>query len=88
MKIVLLGKEESGKTTLGHWLLYNRKLDRPLSTDGVEIQNWTVPMGELGPEISTEALMRNNWQGKPLTFDLWDFAGQDIYSFTHQFFCK
>ena len=39
-------------------------------TDGIDIKSWTC----------------KNADGNPITYSTWDFAGQDIYYNTHQFF--
>jgi len=41
--------------------------DEPI-TDGIDINNWVVPMGEKDK----------------LTYSVWDFAGQTVYYNTHQ----
>ena len=30
--------------------------------------------------------MKDNWGNKPVTFAVWDFAGQEVYYSTHQFY--
>jgi len=30
--------------------------------------------------------MKDNWSNKPISFLVWDFAGQEIYYSTHQFY--
>lgn len=30
--------------------------------------------------------MKDNWGNKPVSFSVWDFAGQEVYYSTHQFY--
>jgi internalin A len=44
-----------------------------ISTDGIDIFSWKTPILVKGQTVEAD-------------FALWDFAGQDIYYTTHQFF--
>lgn len=95
-KLVLVGEEFVGKTSLRMQLLNScatkaskkkRKhrgtelqlngasdeLAAPVATDGIDIEDWE-PVG-----TDEDGL-------EPITFSVWDFAGQQIYHPTHQFF--
>lgn len=72
MKIVVVGKENIGKTSIierftDTWGLEDAKRREP--TDGIEMKRWNPPA-----DYSTT------------TIHLWDFAGQEIFYTTHQFF--
>lgn len=72
-KLVLVGRGFTGKTSLANKLtLPNYKLQNDLtSTEGIEIKKW-----EFYEETNK----------KKYTLNLWDFAGQEKYDATHQFF--
>lgn len=95
-KLVFVGEEFVGKTSLRMQLLNscatkaskkkrkNRgtelqlagasdELAAPVATDGIDIEDWE-PVG-----TDEDGL-------EPITFSVWDFAGQQIYHPTHQFF--
>ncbi len=75
MKLMFVGKEAAGKTSLSYYLLNNRRIEKaPLSTDGINITNWEIPPTEIEPEL-VEKYMKDNWSNKPITFSVWDFAG-------------
>lgn len=110
MKLMLVGKENSGKTTLLKCLMKGssgpktsffknlpQQLSGPirgsgmgeeqqhenLSTDGIEIREWTVKASSALPEsaANTAAARQND-----VTFCTFDFAGQEVYYTSHQFF--
>eukprot|EP01087_Luapelamoeba_hula_P012480 TRINITY_DN3484_c0_g1_i2.p1 TRINITY_DN3484_c0_g1~~TRINITY_DN3484_c0_g1_i2.p1 ORF type:complete len:2043 (+),score=287.04 TRINITY_DN3484_c0_g1_i2:206-6334(+) len=90
MKLMFVGKENAGKTSLSYYLQHGKKLDKPpLSTDGIDIRNWEIPTTALAsavaPELA-EKYMQDNWSNKPISFTVWDFAGQEVYYSTHQFY--
>jgi hypothetical protein len=71
---------------LSYFLLNNKKMERaPLSTDGIDINSWEIPFSDVEPELG-EKYMRDNWSNKPISFSVWDFAGQEVYYSTHQFY--
>lgn len=47
----------------------------PLSTDGIDINKWNLPMDAVNGE-----------EADSIELSAWDFAGQEIYYATHQFF--
>ena len=71
MKIMLVGKQEMGKTTLVARLHNNNKEIGNRSTVGVDVSEWRY----------TPAYSR-----KTFHFSVWDFAGQEEYYATHQCF--
>ncbi|MBP6828676.1 MAG: leucine-rich repeat domain-containing protein [Saprospiraceae bacterium] len=71
-KLLIVGEPQSGKTT------FTRK---------IRDENAPMPTGD----ESTRGIdiVQHNFDtadGKPFTLNIWDFAGQDIYSATHRFF--
>lgn len=49
-----------------------------ISTDGIQVNSWILPC-----VIETED---NKKQKQDIQLTMWDFAGQEIYYVTHQFF--
>ncbi|KAL6057002.1 Myotubularin-like phosphatase domain [Balamuthia mandrillaris] len=86
MKLMFVGREAAGKTSLSYYLQNDKKMDKaPLSTDGIDINQWNIPFGQLDPALA-EKYMKDNWKNDPVTFSVWDFAGQEVYYSTHQFY--
>jgi hypothetical protein len=51
MKLMFVGKEAAGKSSLSYYLMNNKRIEKaPLSTDGIDINNWDIPV----PEFATE----------------------------------
>jgi small GTP-binding protein len=85
MKLMLVGQENVGKTSLLNALKKKRKnlgpvakitkQTAPLSTDGIDIETWQLPI--FIPRLKRKEVV---------TLSVWDFAGQEIYYTTHQFF--
>ena len=72
MKLMLVGKQKRGKTTLVARLQgKNVKESDDQSTVGIDVSEW---------RYSPRAI------GKPFTFNIWDFGGQEEYYATHQCF--
>ena len=71
MKMMLVGKQEMGKTTLVARLHNNNKEIGNVSTVGVDVSEWK----------HTTA-----YNKKTFHFSIWDFAGQEEYYATHQCF--
>ena len=75
LKLMIVGQENVGKSTLLHALRQvklKKRSKRPnISTDGIDISDWEV---------------RDSESKKPIIFSAWDFAGQEIYYSTHSFF--
>jgi leucine-rich repeat kinase 2 len=70
MKLLILGKEGVGKTTIASALTKKKK-----------------PHGKDGVLLSTEGVDITNWNPKSsVKFSLFDFAGQEVFYPTHQFF--
>eukprot|EP00026_Physarum_polycephalum_P000783 Phypoly_transcript_00784.p1 GENE.Phypoly_transcript_00784~~Phypoly_transcript_00784.p1 ORF type:complete len:1126 (+),score=166.43 Phypoly_transcript_00784:12-3389(+) len=76
IKLMVVGQENVGKTTLLQALRNTTKMmgdhSIPLSTDGIDIATWKVKLDKVTK--------------KKIEFSCWDFAGQEIYYNTHQFF--
>ncbi len=75
-KLILVGEERAGKTTIAKALTQDRHFEINLnekSTHGIDILKWMIPKA-------------NTNTPKDFRFNIWDFGGQDIYHATHQFF--
>ncbi|KAL3862611.1 hypothetical protein ACJMK2_008567, partial [Sinanodonta woodiana] len=74
-KLMLVGLGGAGKTSLVRAVTspnYQAYMDYGESiTDGIDIMDWQVPLMD---------------EPLPLTYSVWDFAGQTVYYNTHQFF--
>jgi len=69
-KLLILGEERAGKTSLSLKLKQpDADISQLKSTDGIDVSDWKFPR-----------------DGKEMKINIWDFAGQMIYSFTHRFF--
>jgi small GTP-binding protein len=73
-KLLVLGKEAVGKTSLIRYLVHNQPRDpSEQKTQGahlhekIETQTWSTT-------------------GSPISLNIWDFGGQEIYHHTHRFF--
>ncbi|XP_064619851.1 leucine-rich repeat serine/threonine-protein kinase 1-like isoform X2 [Lineus longissimus] len=75
MKLVIVGKEGRGKTTLLS-VLQGHKYEENISTHGVAIKEWRI-----NPNKPFTLASR-----PPVTFSTWDMAGQKDYYVTHQCF--
>ena len=71
MKMMLVGKQAMGKTTLVARLHNNNKEIGNVSTVGVDVSEW-----KFAPAYNKKAFH----------FSIWDFAGQEEYYATHQCF--
>ena len=71
VKVLILGKENVGKTTLLKRILknWNSKEER-ISTDGIDMKKWKP--------------WNREFENTEVYF--WDFAGQELYYSTHHFF--
>lgn len=78
-KLLIVGEGRVGKTCLSRGLLNDEyKLEEEISTEGINIQPWIIPLEEIrtvNPTIQRD-----------LQINVWDFGGQEIYHSTHQFF--
>ena len=71
-KLLILGKERYGKTSLLHFLKSEKSIQPPPdSTDGIDISTWKMPMKSNMEEEENEII-----------FSCWDFAGQRVSYFT------
>ncbi|KAK5576072.1 hypothetical protein RB653_007210 [Dictyostelium firmibasis] len=89
MKLMIVGQENVGKTTLLKTLKEKKKKATPggpnISTDGIAIDQWVFScLFEELDETSQNGRMIKKKQD--ITLSIWDFAGQEIYYTTHQFF--
>src|SRR4051794_1505919 len=72
-KVMLVGKENVGKTSLRDCFARRKKRGVNLSTDGVDIET-------LSCQVNANGAQRN------IKLNVWDFAGQEIYYTSHQLF--
>ncbi len=75
-KLILVGEERAGKTTIAKALTQANKFKinlNEVSTHGIDIVKWIIPKNKTKTP-------------KDFRFNVWDFGGQDIYHATHQFF--
>ena len=72
-KLILIGEGEVGKTSLLGALRGDEWVENRPTTHGVEV------------DIKTVVLTDKN-SGTEITFNAWDFGGQNIYRHTHQLF--
>jgi len=97
MKLMIVGQENVGKTTLLKTLREKKKkvASGPnISTDGIAIDNWVFQgqFEEKEDETNgTNGTVTSNGnrtikKKQDVTLSIWDFAGQEIYYTTHQFF--
>lgn len=95
-KLVLVGEEFVGKTSLRMQLLNScatKASKKKRKHRGTELQI-TGASDELAAPVATDGIDIEDWEPigtdedglEPITFSMWDFAGQQIYHPTHQFF--
>lgn len=73
-KLVLVGEGEVGKTTLLKALTGRDPKEGEPATHGADV------------DIQSLRLPHPSKDGVEITFNAWDFGGQDVYRVTHQFF--
>jgi internalin A len=79
VKLILVGEGRVGKTSLSNALTdEDFSLNDEKSTEGINIQQWTIPKEEIS-EYNSEIK-------RDLLINIWDFGGQEIYHSTHQSF--
>eukprot|EP01132_Coremiostelium_polycephalum_P008525 gene8525-10480_t len=83
MKLMIVGQENVGKTTLIKVLRDKKKTKilqaQPnISTDGIIIDDWVLSGGQVKTKSKTAP--------DQITLTTMDFAGQEVYYTTHQFF--
>jgi GTPase SAR1 family protein len=67
-KLLILGKEGYGKTSLLHFLQWNKPIGPSTkSTDGIDISTWKMSMKKT-----------DNMNEEEILFSCWDFAGQRV----------
>ena len=74
IKLMLVGDADRGKTTLIRQLRSKKHPPYPTITVGVEVKNWM---------LKPSSLFSNS---KPVIMNTWDFAGQEDFYSTHQYF--
>ena len=95
-KLVLVGEEFVGKTSLRMQLLNScatKSSKKKRKQRGTELQ-LAGPSDDLAAPVATDGIDIEDWEPmgtdedglEPITFSVWDFAGQQIYHPTHQFF--
>lgn len=90
---MIVGQENVGKTSLLNCLKNPVKVKpvKTLSTDGISIENFAAkssPGEEPQNNKSHSGVSSNNNNNDNIDIELcaWDFAGQEVYYLTHQFF--
>ena len=75
-KLLILGKERYGKTSLLHFLQRNKPIGPSTeSTDGIDISHWKLPINTTDNNINKQQqLNEKEW----IEFSCWDFAGQRV----------
>jgi small GTP-binding protein len=71
-KLMIVGQGSVGKTCLMKRLISDEYPGEQATTEGIDIQKWELPAPDQ-PKT-------------PMTLNVWDFGGQEIYHATHQFF--
>eukprot|EP01104_Vermistella_antarctica_P009100 TRINITY_DN2320_c0_g1_i2.p1 TRINITY_DN2320_c0_g1~~TRINITY_DN2320_c0_g1_i2.p1 ORF type:complete len:3638 (+),score=457.03 TRINITY_DN2320_c0_g1_i2:486-11399(+) len=80
VKVMVVGDENVGKTSLLTCLkekrtgVFSKKKEDTIATDGIDISDW-----------SEQVLTADN-KKVDININAWDFAGQEVYYTTHQFF--
>ncbi|MBP3956243.1 hypothetical protein J8F10_13215 [Gemmata sp. G18] len=77
-KLILVGNEAVGKTSLVNFLVTNKPCKDTPKTPGVEIVE--------GVDVKGWDVNRDAAGGAPLRLNVWDFGGQQVLYETHQFF--
>ncbi|MEM8639180.1 MAG: COR domain-containing protein [Cyanobacteria bacterium P01_G01_bin.54] len=72
-KLILVGEGEVGKTSLLGAMRGDQWIEKRVTTHGVEVQISPLVIADKTTEIE-------------ITFNSWDFGGQNIYRHTHQLF--
>jgi internalin A len=71
-KLILVGDPKVGKTCLAYKLVTDNFLEKAKKTDRINIYKWIISTPDHG--------------NSKIRINIWDFARQDIYHATHQFF--
>lgn len=86
-KLMFVGEGKAGKTSLLNAMLKKKEKKKMIfgrkdededskpniATDGIDIREWSVKTPLLKPD-------------EKIDYSMWDFAGQEVYHYTHQFF--
>jgi hypothetical protein len=73
-KLLILGKERYGKTSLLYFLQKNKPIGPSTeSTDGIDISYWKLPINTTQTDIN-----KQQQQKEEIEFSCWDFAGQRV----------
>jgi hypothetical protein len=73
LKLLILGKERHGKTSLLHFLQQNKSIGSMTeSTDGIDISQWILKRN-IGKNDKSDGNDKNE-----IIFSCWDFAGQRV----------
>eukprot|EP00727_Mastigamoeba_balamuthi_P006865 m51a1_g28 putative protein kinase domain containing protein (2458) ;mRNA; r:113976-122755 len=89
VRVMVVGANGVGKTTLVRCLRERRRItglagpDYNMSTDGIHIDDWQVPLEVLEVDEKTGESRQSTLD---VAVNVWDFAGQSVYYTTHQFF--
>ena len=74
LKLLILGKERHGKTSLLHYLQNNKSIGSIVeSTDGIDISQWKLRKNKEEEEDDDD-------NDNEIIFSCWDFAGQKVSS--------
>jgi small GTP-binding protein len=97
MKLMIVGQENVGKTSLLRSLMRKKsssgaskgKVDiNTISTDGIDIEPWSFVAESVSQRKPGGGAASSSGGGdkQVITLSAWDFAGQELYYTTHQFF--
>ena len=85
VRLVFIGKEAAGKTTF----IQNMIGKRQWQGDGHKIEEKDTDTGEKRKRTAaTDGIDIHSWKppNSDIVLSIWDFAGQELYYSTHQFF--
>ncbi|MEZ6141258.1 MAG: COR domain-containing protein [Zavarzinella sp.] len=77
-KLILVGNEAVGKTSLVNYLIRNTPCTETAKTPGVAIEE--------GVDVQSWYMEKHITGKTPLKLNVWDFGGQQVLAETHQFF--
>lgn len=72
VKLIFVGQGSAGKTALRERLLHNKFNEKPVRTEGVNVDEAFI--------------VSDKGSGRRIKLNIWDFGGQEIMHATHQFF--
>lgn len=97
-KLMVVGQENVGKTTLLRAFkslrmkkIFSKKIlsKQIMSTDGIDVDEWKIDINFGSHNLSEQTnkgKQEESSSKKTVSIRTWDFAGQDLYYTTHQFF--